>query len=243
MFANIVSLQAFYQSALGMRTQHLLNAQMATLWPSLRGDHVVVLGYGVPFLQNLTRHAASVLAFMPAGQGVAPCPTSGPNISCLVDFNQLPLPDNSIDRVVLLHALEGAANSEIALGEIWRVLKGNGRLLAYVPNRMGLWAHSDHTPFGYGQPYSATQMKYLLQNNSFSIEQTAYALYAPPCTTRLCLSMGDRMEKYAARFFPALGGVVLVEASKQSLAPIYVKNKLRSPGFSLSFPTAPLLPT
>ena len=243
MFADIVSLQSFYQTALGTRTQRLLNAQLAALWPSLRGDMVLTFGYGVPLLPDLAGRAASVLAFMPAGQGVAPCSVSGANISCLVDLNLLPLPDNSIDRIVMLHALEGASDPEIVLNEIWRVMKASGRLVVVVPNRMGLWTHSEHTPFGHGQPYSTTQIRTILQNQGFCIENMAPALYAPPCASRFCLSMGDRIEKYAARFFPALGGVVMVEASKQMHAPTPVKSHTRQSVFALPFPTAPLMPT
>ena len=53
--------------------------------------------------------AARVTAFMPAGQGVVKWPTTRPALSALVDENELPLPDNAVDRVLLVHALEMSA--------------------------------------------------------------------------------------------------------------------------------------
>src|SRR3546814_313059 len=92
--------------------------------------------------------AERVLAFMPASQGVMHWPPEGAGLVSLVEETDLPLPDYSIDRVLLAHGLENADSLRALLREIWRVLTGDGRVLVVVPNRRGLWARSDRTPLG-----------------------------------------------------------------------------------------------
>ncbi|MDR3423799.1 MAG: methyltransferase domain-containing protein [Alphaproteobacteria bacterium] len=243
MFADILSLQNFYQTPLGDRAQRLLRARVAEMWPNLRHTDVLALGYGTPLLPALVCQARAVYAFMPAEQGVSPWPLDAPNLCCLVDLDALPLPDNCLDRVVLLHALEGAADPDGLLREVWRVMKSGGRLLAIIPNRRGLWAQSDLTPFGNGQPYSAGQIKRVLQNQGFCVERLGHALYAPPWMRRAGSLLGDKIEKYAARLFPGFGGAVIVEASKQLYAPTPVKSRARRLVLPLPFPAARPLPT
>jgi SAM-dependent methyltransferase len=227
MFSDIVDLRDFYESPLGQMARRLLRARMSQMWTQMRGENVLVLGYGVPLLRPLVQQAAAVYAFMPAAQGVSYWPREGPNVSALVDIDSLPLPDNSIDRIVALHVFEGLAEPSALLREVWRVMKSGGRFMSVVPNRRGLWAHTDRTPFGHGQPFSATQIRNALHNQGFLIERTAHALYAPPTVSRLGLSLADRIEKYAGVLFPGFGGVLLLEASKQLYAPRTPRASLR----------------
>ena len=69
-----------------------------------------------------------------------------------VSFKVLPLPDLSMDRIVVVHGLEYSENLRGFLREMWRVLSDGGRLLVVVPNRRSIWARADHTPFGHGHP-------------------------------------------------------------------------------------------
>jgi SAM-dependent methyltransferase len=225
MFTDIVDLREFYQTPLGHYAQRLLQQRTRQIWPNLRGERVLALGYATPLLRPWLGEAAALLAMMPAAQGVAYWPREGPNISSLVETDKLPLPDGAVDRVVVLHALEGAADPHGMLREIWRVMKSGARLLMIVPNRRGFWAHSDRTPFGNGQPYSAGQIRALLREQGFLIERTWHALYAPPAGSRLALSLADMAEKYGSALFPGLGGLLLVEAGKQLYAPIQTKGQ------------------
>ena len=219
MFTDIVHLRDFYQSPLGHRAKRIIDARVTDMWPDMRGERVLVLGYGVPLLRTLSHKAAALYAFMPAAQGVSYWPREGPNIAALVDIDNLPLPDASIDRVIALHALEGLAEPNALLSEVWRVMKSGGRFLTIIPNRRGLWAHSDRTPFGHGQPYSPFQIKDALHQQGFLVERVRYGLYAPPTASRPVLRLADRIEKAAAWLFPGFGGLLFVEASKQLYAP------------------------
>jgi hypothetical protein len=83
-----------------------------------------------------------------------------------------------------------------------------------VPNRLGLWAHTERTPFGHGQPYSAGQIEWLLRRQMFQVEQREAALYVPPFQTRLLLRGAGAWERLGSRLCPRFAGVVLLEAVK-----------------------------
>ena len=61
------------------------------------------LGYAVPYLAAVRPECERTLAFMPASQGVVNWPASGLSSSALVDSLAMPLPDASIDRVLVVH--------------------------------------------------------------------------------------------------------------------------------------------
>jgi SAM-dependent methyltransferase len=227
MYNDIVDLREFYLSPLGQVARRLLRARLRRIWPNVKGERVLTLGYGTPLIRPLFGEADTLMAMMPAAQGVAYWPREGPNISSLVEIGNLPLPDCSVDRVILIHALEGASSAaNEMLREVWRVLKSNGRVLIIVPNRRGIWAHGDRTPFGTGQPYSAFQIKDVLRDHGFLVDRTWRALFLPPSQSRFILAMADMFERYGEILFPGFGGLLMMEAGKQLYAPLAPKSKL-----------------
>lgn len=237
MFTDIVELRSFYLSPLGQIVRRLLRQRLRELWPDLRGQQVLALGYATPLLRPLLEQQVDVMALMPAAQGVTFWPKEGPNRTALVNPLALPLPDNSMDRVLLLHAVEASEDSAGLLREVWRVMKSGGRMLAIVPNRRGIWAMRDVTPFGHGQPFSPSQFKDMLRANNYLPERVTRALYLPPWQSALALRGSDFAERWGARLFPTLGGVLLAEASKQLYAPLRpaaaVRKILPLPGVAL----------
>jgi hypothetical protein len=97
-------------------------------------------------------------------------------------------------------------------------MAGGGRLLAVVPNRRGLWARADSTPFGQGHPYSVSQVKQVLRDTLFVPERTSHALFVPPVNSRLSLAWAPALEEIGIRWFRAIAGVTIIEASKQLFA-------------------------
>ena len=63
---------------------------------------------------------------------------------------------------------------------VWRVLSPSGRLLIVTPNRRGLWARFDSTPFGHGRPYSRGQLTQLMRESQFTPTYWGRTLYTPP---------------------------------------------------------------
>jgi len=215
---DVIDLREFYGSQLGKVARKLLRRRIRQLWPDVSGMDMLALGYPSPYLWPFQDEAARVLAFMPAQQGVHRWPTRDPNRVALVDETELPLPDASVDRVLLVHALESTEQVTPLLREVWRVLADGGRLMVVVPNRRGIWARMERTPFGQGHPYSPGQLSRLLRDNLFQPNERAAALYMPPLRSRMLLRTAGALEKLGQRWGHAFAGVVLMEADKQIYA-------------------------
>ena len=146
----------FLRPDLGVVARRFIGRGIRARWNDTRALRVLGVGYPTPYLGLFREEAERCLALMPATQGVVRWPSRRPALAALVEEDELPLTDAAVDRVLLVHALEMSADPAELLREAWRVLAAGGRLLAVVPNRRGLWARMDTTPFGQGRPYSRT---------------------------------------------------------------------------------------
>ncbi len=218
MWQDVVDLNAFYGSRLGMVAGRMIRRQVRAIWPDVHGQSVLGLGYAIPYLRSFRDQAERVIAVMPASQGAMAWPRNESRLVGLADEAELPLADDSIDRALLIHAVECSEQLRPMLREVWRVLAGGGRVLVVVPNRRGIWARLERTPFGHGHPFSAGQLSRLLRESMFSPIQAATALYVPPSASRLMLRFAGAWEDLGDRWGLPFAGVVLVEASKQVYA-------------------------
>ena len=218
MWQDVVDLNAFYASRLGQIARRMIRRRVRALWPDLRGQSVLGLGFATPYLRPFLGEAERVVAVMPASQGVMAWPRDEARLVALVDETELPLPDGSIDRVLLVHAVECSEQLMPMLREAWRVLAGGGRLLVVAPNRRGIWARLERTPFGNGHPFSPPQLSRLLREAMFSPLTTDAALYMPPSASPMMLRAAGAWERIGERWGLPFAGVVIVEAAKQVYA-------------------------
>src|SRR5262245_50728130 len=220
MHLDAVDLKDFYASPLGGVVRRLLGARLRARWSNLRGQSLFGLGFATPYLSAFRSDACPVGALMPEELGAISWPKQGSGLTMLVDEAELPLADECADRLLLVHMLEWSERTRELLRELWRVLAPNGRLLMIVPNRRGLWARVDTTPFGYGSPFSRRQLNKLLKESSFSPEDWDYALYMPPFNWRILLRWPVFWERLGLVLWPTFSGVILVEATKQIYAAV-----------------------
>jgi len=220
MHPDIVDLQEFYASPLGGMVRRILSHRIRMRWRSIEGETVIGLGYASPYLSAFRGEARRIAAFMPGPQGAALWPGTGPSQTVLVEDDRLPLADNSVGRMLAVHSLEAADNDRLLLREIWRVLAPEGRLLMVVPNRRGVWAWRETTPFGHGRPYSPRQLDRLLTEALFTPIDWGMALYMLPIDRRLLVRSATAWERVGARTWPAFAGVNIVEARKEMIAPL-----------------------
>ncbi len=221
-------LHEFYGSPLGDLASRLIGRIIRSRWPGAAGMSVAALGYGSPYLERFRETAERCFALMPAEQGAAVWPESVRCSVALVQAAMLPLPDNSVDRMLFAHALEAAERPADLLEEAWRVVAPEGRLLVIVPSRRGVWARADGTPFGHGLPYSKTQLRDLLQAAVFAPIFWGEALFAPPVDRRYVIRSAPTIERVGAAFGLPFAGVHIVEAVKQVHRPVGVHALLRS---------------
>lgn len=220
MHLDAADLRDFYASPLGLVVRRLLIHRIRARWRKADGETVIGLGHAVPYLGAFRGEAARLGALMPASQGALVWPPDAPSHSVLVEDEHLPLPDNSVDKLLIVHGLEAADRVRPYLREAWRVLAPEGRMLLVVPNRRGLWARFDATPFGHGRPYSRSQLERMLTEAMFTPLDWAWALQFPPFDLNVILRSAVAIERLGGRFAPRLGGLILVEAKKELMAPV-----------------------
>ena len=227
MTIDVIDLRNFYSSRLGIVARRLINRGIRARWPDAPGQRVLGVGYSTPYLGLFREDAERCLAFMPAAQGVVKWPTARPALSALVDEFELPLPDASIDRILLVHALEVSDDPAELLREIWRVLSSSGRLIIVLPNRRGPWARADTTQFGNGRPYSRSQLTALLRETWFTPAAWSEALHVPPIRAGWFLRSAIAWERFGSAISSPFAGVHIVEASKQVYRPVAVRRERR----------------
>ncbi len=217
---DVAELRDFYKTLLGRVMRRAVSNQIRALWPVARERTIVGLGFASPYLGAYRGGADRLILLMPASQGALVWPPGCRTHVTLVEEDALPLPDNSIDLLLLVHGLEVVDRPAPMLREIWRVLVPEGRLLLVVPNRRGVWARLDSTPLGHGRPYSRSQLEALLRQALFTPSRWSTALHFPPFLPRFLLRAATKWEKIGARLWPAFCGVIIVEARKEIIAPL-----------------------
>jgi len=210
----------YYRSQLGRAAQTAVRQEVLSFWPEAQGQTVAGFGFAVPFLRPYLEDARRVIGLMPGPQGVIAWPQGLPNVSVLCEETMWPLETGHVDKLLVVHGLETSENPGALLEECWRVLGPGGSALFIVPNRAGLWSRSDRTPFGYGRPYSQSQLESQLKLHSFLPLRHATTLYQPPSERRIWRKTSRFWETMGMRMSMVLsGGVLLVEATKRVQAP------------------------
>lgn len=227
MWTDVVDLRDFYETHLGQVARRLIRRRLREIWPDVRGERLLGLGYATPYMRAYLDQAERVIAGMPAQQGVLHWPLDGPGKVALVEETRLPFPDLAFDKVLIVHGLEYSEALRPMLREVWRVLSESGRLIVVVPNRRGLWARFERTPFGHGRPYSASQLSRLLRDTMFTPLRSEPALYVPPSRWRFLRRGAAAWERIGARWLPPIAGVVVVEAKKEIYAANMVEARQR----------------
>jgi len=217
MHHDVIALRDFYYTtSLGRAAQKALRDQCLTCWPDMSGKDVAGFGFAVPLLRTWLPKARRVIALMPAQQGVMHWPAEAANHSVLTEETSWPLATDSIDRLVMLHGLETCDRPAALLEEAARVLRMGGEALFILPNRSGMWARLDGTPFALGRPYSSGQIATLLRDHGFQMLDNRSALFFPPRNTRRWLRWAMWLERIGQRMARLRGGGVLVVRARRA---------------------------
>ena len=137
------------------------------------------------------------------------------------DPMQLPLANQSVDLVVLPHALESTADPHLVLREAERVLIPEGQLVISGFNPLSFWRMRQLLAGkNAGAPWDERfigllRLKDWLHLLGFELNGGRFGCYAPPFEKPLWLSRFSFMEKAGARWWPIMGGVYVVRAVKR----------------------------
>ena len=213
--ADLATFRGFYESRLGLVTRRLVTRRLGQILSDRLGARkpsgvAAGLGYIRPYLGFLDRVCDQVVGLQSTGTGAVHWPRGKGSRLASVDGGNLPILPSSLDLLLLVHGLELARNQPALLEECWRVLKSHGRLVLVVPHRGSPWAGSDKTPFGYGEPYSANQVRSMLKTHDFEVGRTHQALTMPPSHSFIYPKTAPLVERLPNLF----GGVLIVDARK-----------------------------
>jgi SAM-dependent methyltransferase len=208
-------LSEFYASPIGQVARRVIQRRLREVWPDTEGTRILGYGFAIPYLRSLSVGAELATALVPEQLG--PWPSDAcPSVVALEDA--LPFADAMFDRVLVIHGLESAESLRPLLRQLWRVLAPSGKLLLVAPNRTSLWAQVERSPFAHGRPFNRAQLANLLRDTLYAPERWESALLMLPLKSRRLLGRGISWEKIGRRFWPALAGVHIVEATKSMYA-------------------------
>jgi len=148
-------------------------------------------------------------------------PSMHERIDLVCDLPELPFASNSIDLVLLTHALEFHPHPHQLLREVERVLIPEGKLLIVGFNPFSLWGMRRRLPkCANGAPWdgqfiSLPRIKDWLTLLGLEVDRGHFGCYAPPFRRAEWLSRFDWMEKAGDRWWPIAAGVYIVRAVKR----------------------------
>jgi len=145
-----------------------------------KGARVVAFDYSATELKDV---AGLFAAMRDAGEeGLLAVTANG-------DALRLPFPDNTFDRIIASEVLEHVSDDQVALDEIFRVLKPGGTVAATVPAWLPeqiCWAltdeyHAPHVPGGHVRIYTEAKLRRRLRDAGLKpgAAHHAHALHSP----------------------------------------------------------------
>jgi SAM-dependent methyltransferase len=221
----------------------LPSGQALLAWEQARIDALVsdmfgfhALQLGLPELDGLrtNRMPHRWLALDAAYQRWSPAsnasPTEeGPSLSSAplglrCDFESLPFASNSLDLVVLPHALELARDPHDTLREVERVLVPEGKAVIIGFNPMSLWGTRQRMGRGRGASSKVLpqgefigywRLRDWLRLLDLEVETGSFGCWRPMAGTEAWWQRLAWMERAGERWWPVLGAVYVVVAVKR----------------------------
>ena len=240
MSAEQMGLQDWFRTPPGRYLLAWERAQFDSTVADIFGYHALQLG--LPELDALsanrmphrwlatsspTSTAPSSASGRPPAAG-APLQPNATRAALMADFAALPFPANSLDMVVLPHALELNVDPHATLREVERVLVPEGRVVISGLNPASLWglrqrrAHL-YRRFGVGELFLPEagdtigywRMRDWLRLLSFEVEVGRFGCYRPAVASEKWLQRFEWMDRAGERWWPILGAVYFLVAVKR----------------------------
>jgi len=150
------------------------------------------------------------------------------NAELLTDFTALPFSANSIDLIVLPHALELSQDPHATLREVERVLVPEGRVVICGLNPTSLWGMRQrrarlYRRLGFGKLYLPEagdfigywRMRDWLRLLNFEVESGEFGVYRPAVDSEAWLERFRWFDTAGERWWPIFGAVYFLVAVKR----------------------------
>ena len=160
---------------------------------------------------------------------IAGSPSASIALHC--DFDALPFDSQSLDLVVLPHALEVTNDPHLTLREVERVLVPEGRVVIVGFNPASLWglrqrlgamrhrlaprAQGSRFMPSEGEFFGYRRLRDWLRLLSFEVEAGRFGCHLPPLASQKWLTRFRWMEQFGERWWPVFGAVYCVVAVKR----------------------------
>lgn len=253
---RIINFQAWNPSALGRYALAWEQSQCDAVVADLFGYHALQLG--CPALDALRnnriphrwlalgeqdRSSALAQGFPPEDEG------AWQRLALYAEPLALPLAPQSLDLLVLPHALESSPDPHAVLREAERVLVPEGRVVITGFNPLSAWgAHAlraqlcarwggegrSHLPTGL-QLVGAPRLRDWLRLLNFEVESARFGCYVPAVRSPAWLERWHWLDAVGERWWPILGGVYMLVAIKRVhgmrlLGPAWRTQPVKRPG-------------
>ncbi|MEX2131705.1 MAG: methyltransferase domain-containing protein [Pseudohongiellaceae bacterium] len=226
-------LAEWFASALGQRALESERLLLAPVLERLFGYHILQIG--------CSEHH-SLISDSPVGHKIIFAPRFYPGVRQAVASNEeLPLPSDSMDAVLIHHALEFGDSSHKLLREAARVLRPGGRLMVLGFNPVSAWGirklFSRHTEVPWRARFIANhRVTDWLRLLDHYVESTAFAGHYLPLNYAGLLKRADNWERFGIKLNLPFGGIYFVLSTKQvaPLTPVVPRwRPLRTPATAL----------
>ena len=184
-------------------------------------DPLIARLFGYHILQIGCNEEFSLIADSPVGHKLIFAPSWRPGATNPVaDNEELPLATDSIDVVVLHHALDFTEDSHRLLREATRVLRPGGQMLIVGFNPVSIWGfwklfkRRINLPWN-GRFISRRRLSDWLQLLNLHLESTQLGLHFLPFKMAGMLRHAARFERLGNRIGSPLGGVYVMLCVKQ----------------------------
>lgn len=194
----------------------LLDSERALIGPVLErifGYHILQLGSS----------NCSMLQDSPIRHQIlfSPSPNAYPSMP-VADNESLPLVSNSLDAVLVHHALDFTLDSYRLLREATRVLMPGGKLLIVGFNPMSSWRVRKAVSWKTEPPWNArylssSRVSDWLKLLDFQIEKVSHGGFLLPIDRPSVLGSAQRFEEWGRRFSLPVGAIYFIEAAKDSM--------------------------
>jgi SAM-dependent methyltransferase len=222
MGALIIGLHDWYQTPAGRYMLDWERQQVGRVVADIFGYHALQLG--APELDALqaNRMPHQWLACDHIDPSPQPASLACRQLALVTDYAALPFPASSLDLVVLPHTLERSADPHACLREVERVLIPEGQVLITGLNPMSLWGRRPlrgSMRLAGGAPVQSLiayrRLRDWLRLLGFEVQVSRFGGWSPALGSERWMQRLGWMERAGERWWPILGGVYLLMATKR----------------------------